>query len=236
MTWRSLTFAIGFLWLLRPQDAVGQVVHQLHGWVTLFGEYQIADRVSLSTELSLRRGESLSTWQQQVGALGLWYRLSPEWRVQGAAWFGRQFPYGARRGEPHEREARGFLALVGQRRLPGIRTVQWSDRWRVERRYRRAELPEAETTSGWRVRRQDRLTYVLREDWSVSVMHEWLIALPRTKRPALEQMRTQMLFGRVVRPGLRLETGYQLQQFPARIPREFNHTMLLFARHEADLR
>lgn len=204
--------------------------------MSFFGDYRIAERAALSVELSARRGDFLAVWQQQVGALGIWYDLSPGWRLQGALWTGRQFPSGARRGTAREREVRPYIALVGVRPLPFGIPLSWSDRWRVELRHREAEVADAAWRREWRVRRQDRFTYRLDERWSVAVMQEWMVAVPPHRRAVLEQTRSQAMLGLSVRPGLRVEAGYQLQRLVQRRPQERNHTVLLFVRHQARLR
>jgi hypothetical protein len=223
-------------------DAQGPTASQAQAWVSYFGENRIAPNWRLYTEASLRRADAGATWQQQLWAVGATRELSPRWRVTAALGGARSYPYGELPARAHSIEVRPWVQVQGTH--PAGR-ITWTDRTRIERRavrpYGRLAPSEPPWQTSYRLRRLDRfvMPFGARRVWYGAALQEWFtnVAPANRRSPVLEQARTQLLLGRDVRAGVRVEGGYMLQVLarPQGV-REYNHTMLLVVRNVAPWR
>jgi hypothetical protein len=219
-----------------------QTVQQAHAWVSYFGDNRVSATWSVYTEASLRRAEAGATWQQQLWAAGATRDLSRAWRLTAAVGGTNSIPYGELPSRSHAIEVRPWVQVQGVRRLG---RATWTDRsrveWRVTRPYGSGAPADPAWSQVYRLRRLDRVVLPLRPQgpWYVAGLQEWLTNLgPRRARATVfEQTRTQLLLGRDVRRGVRIEGGYMLQLLARRGGvREYNHTMLIVVRNSAPWR
>ena len=212
---------LALLLLATAGAARAQVRHHGHLWLNWFGDHALGGGTSLYVELSARRADHGTTWQQQVVGLGL---ARPVAGSSGTT----------------VTDVRPWMQLQGQRRVAGTARSgwQWADRSRLELRWQRAEVAfdvDGDWRNSWRVRRQDRITRSFANGWYAGASQEWFMgSLPWETGPLVEQSRSSLLVGRPLSKSLRVETGYMLQWL-ARPggAREFNHTLVVSFRSNA---
>lgn len=232
--------ALAALAIAAPRAAGAQSTTNEHAWLSTFGEHRVNAKWLGYWEFSARRAELGRTWQQQLGAFGVSYDLSPAWRATASMGWSHTFRYGATPIAAKAFELRPWVQLVGNRR---VRRLAHTERTRVEMRnvvpYTELAPDDPAWVTTWRLRRMDRLVlpFSSTSRWYAAASQEWFVLPGPIRGPArrLEQTRTQLLVGKNVAPTLRIEGGYMLQAFWRRTTDEINHTALLVLRWNAPL-
>jgi Protein of unknown function (DUF2490) len=219
-----------------------QTVNQAMVWAAVFGDHRIGAKSALHWDYQARRADFGETWQIMLSAIGYTRDLTGEWRTTASLGAMLGYRYGAFKARTNSFELRPMIQLTGARPLGSF---TWSDRIRAEVRMLHPVGSLAPEDADWlqsvvRLRRQDKLTHRISRDgrWYGAAASEFFVnVLPERARVGmLEQVRGQIVLGRVLTPHNRLETGYGLQYVNRRGGLELNHTLIVNYRTTVPIR
>lgn len=222
---------------------------QSHGWYMYFGNHRLTEKVSLHSELQLRRNDIITDKQQVLTRIGLDYKLTAVVMATGGYGYIVTFPYGDQPIAFKFHEHRIWEQLIITQ---SSGRFFFNNRFRLEQRYLENRLDNGDGTSsksGYTYRNRARYRFLVNIPLNKRVMEKGAFFLsaydevfvqfgPNFGRNYLDQNRLYGAFGYMFLPNANVQLGY-LNQFIVKgngLDAENNHTLQLSLTYNFDFR